>query len=194
MAERNERASARRKTSETVEATKEAARQTVDAAKEGAGAAAETAQRGASRLGEQMRDAAESLFHEQKDRMADAVHGLADALRRTADTLEREQKATVARYADQAADQIDRFSTTMRDQHMRDLLAKAESFARRQPALFIAGAVAAGIVAGRVLARPAGGAARDERATGGPPRSQHEYRPEEEPLAGYGAGMAAGPM
>ena len=192
MAERNERASARRKTSETVETTKEAARQTLDAAKEGAGA--DTAERGAARLGEQMRDAAESLLHEQKDRMASAVHDLADALRRTANTFEREQKVTAARYAGQAADQIDRFSATMRDQHMRDLLAKAEGFARRQPVLFIAGAVAAGFVVGRVFARPTGdGAAHHDRSSGGAYRHQG-YRPQEESLAGYGAGTEVGPM
>lgn len=194
MAERNERASARRKTSETVETTKEAAQQTLDAAKEGAGATAEAAQRGAARLGEQMRDAAESLLHEQKDRMADAVHDLADALRRTAGTFEHEQKATAARYAGQAADQIDRFSATMRDQQMRDLLAKAEGFARRQPVLFIAGAIAAGFVVGRILARPAGDGAAHGYQTGGGTHGQHGYLPQEESLAGYGAGTEAGPL
>jgi ElaB/YqjD/DUF883 family membrane-anchored ribosome-binding protein len=128
-------------------------RDALDQLKAQAGAAGEAAQRSVSRLGEQMREAAGSLLHEQKERVAEAVHGLAEALRQAADTLEREEKSVAARYADQAAVQIDRLSETVRRQHLRDMLASAEDFARRQPAVFIAGAMAIGFVAGRLLSR-----------------------------------------
>ncbi|HZB92942.1 MAG TPA: hypothetical protein VE397_15955 [Stellaceae bacterium] len=166
-----------------------------DAAEIGRRAAEEalgSARQGAHRFGAQMREAAQSMLDEQKIRVADAVHGLADAFRRAADTLEQEQNRTVARYADQAAAQIDRLSASVRARDVADLLAEAEDFARRQPSLFFAGAVAAGFVIGRLIARPGdgGGAARGYAMTGG----EHAYHAGEpqpgEPLAGFGPVVA----
>jgi ElaB/YqjD/DUF883 family membrane-anchored ribosome-binding protein len=132
--------------------------------KESVEAASEAAQRGAVRVGDQVRQAAESLLREQKQRVADAVHGFADALRQAAGTFERDEKRMAARYVDQAAAQIDRFSETMRRQSLQDMLASAEDIARRQPALFLTGAVAIGFVVGRVLSRPSDGRAQRAEA------------------------------
>ena len=132
--------------------------------KEAAEAASEAAQRGAARVGDQVRQAAESLLREQKERVADAVHGFAHALRQAADTFERGENQMAARYVDQAAAQIDRFSEAMRRQSLQDMVASAEDLARRQPALFLTGAVAIGFVVGRVLSRPSDG--RTPRAEG----------------------------
>jgi len=153
-----------------------------------------TARRGARRVGEQVREAAESVLHEQQERIADVVHGFADALRQTADTLERDDQRTIARYADQAAEQIDRLGETMRSRRIADMLANAEGFARREPALFMAGAVAAGFVIGRLLARPAaeGRRAAGYAMTGGEQSPHAGYRGAEEPLAGYGPVAGAG--
>jgi ElaB/YqjD/DUF883 family membrane-anchored ribosome-binding protein len=162
-----------------------------DAAEIGKRAADEaigSARQGAQRFGAQMRDAAQSVLNEQKGRVADVVHDLAEALRRTADTLEREENPAVARYADQAAAQIDRFSETMRRREFADLLAGTEDFARRRPSLFIAGAVATGFVIGRLLARPSEGdsAPRGYAMTGGEHAHHGAAEAPEEPLAGYG--------
>lgn len=167
-----------------------------DAAEIGRRAAEEvlgSARQGARRFGTQMRDAAQSVLREQKDRMADAVHGLAEALRRTADSLEREENVAVARYADQAAVQVDRWSDTVRQRDIADILAVAEDFARRQPSLFLASAVAAGFVLGRVLAPVSGGPppALGYAMTGGERAPHPGPGEEQEPSAGYGAG--AGP-
>jgi ElaB/YqjD/DUF883 family membrane-anchored ribosome-binding protein len=163
--------------------------QAVDAARETraqAAAAGAAAQRQVGRLGEQMRDAAETLVDEQKERMAVAVQGVADMLRRTADTLERENNATAAHYAGRVAAQIDRFSTTVREREIGEMVASTEAFARRQPALFIAGAVAAGFVLGRLLAR----APQRDYAAGETYR--RDYRRGDEALAGYAAGSGVG--
>lgn len=165
--------------------------QAADAAREvgaQAAAASAAAQRQVGRLGEQMRDAAESLIDEQKERMAMAVQGVADMLRRTADTLERENKATAAHYAGRVAAQIDRFSATVRERELGEMVASTEDFARRQPALFIAGAVAAGFVIGRLLARPP----RRSYVAAGPTGYQAGYRSGDEALAGYAAGSGLG--
>jgi len=122
-------------------------------------AASDALEQGAGRIGEQMRDAAEELLLEQKERAAVAVHSLAEALRQAADTFEREESRVAARYIDQAAAQIDRLSETMHRQSLQDMLASAEDIARRQPALFLTGAVAIGFVVGRVLSRAGDGRA-----------------------------------
>jgi ElaB/YqjD/DUF883 family membrane-anchored ribosome-binding protein len=119
--------------------------------------ASDAFEQGAGRIGEQMREAAEELLREQKERVAAAVHGLADALRQAAHTFEREESRITARYIDQAAAQIDRLSETMRRRSLQDMLASAEDIARRQPALFVTGAVAIGFVVGRVLSRAGDG-------------------------------------
>jgi ElaB/YqjD/DUF883 family membrane-anchored ribosome-binding protein len=164
-----------------------------DAAEIGRRAADEaigSAPQGAQRFGAQMRDAAQSVLNDQKGRVADAVHGLAEALRRTAHSLERDENPAVARYADQAAAQIDRFSETVRQRELADLLAGTEDFARRRPSLFVAGAVATGFVIGRLLARPSegGNAPRGYAMTGGEDAHHAVAEAAEEPLAGYGLG------
>lgn len=75
---------ARRKARETVETAKKAARDALGAAQEGVAEAAETARHQAGKLGDQVCEAAQSLLHDQQQRVADAVHGVADVLRRTA--------------------------------------------------------------------------------------------------------------
>ena len=187
MAERDDGAGARRARSigsalDTMRA------QAADAARDArtqATAAGIAAQRQVGRLGEQMRAAAESLVDEQKERMALVVQGVADMLRRTADTLERDNNATAADYAGRVAAQIDRVSAAVREREIGEMVASTEDFARRQPALFIAGAVAAGFVIGRLLARPPRRDSPGETYRG-------NYRSRDEALAGYAAGSGVG--
>jgi hypothetical protein len=152
---------------------------------------------GARHLGNRLRDAAQTLIHEQKDRAADAVEGLADALRQAADQLGREEKPTAARYADQAAAQVAQFSATVRAREVEELLLEVESFARRQPTLFFAGALAAGFLVGRVLSRPSNGAgngAQGYAMTGGERAMHTPVSPEAEAaMAGYGPATPMGP-
>jgi hypothetical protein len=105
----------------------------------------------AGEIVDEIRDAAAALLEEQKERAADAVHGVADALQRTAQTLDRDNMP-IAQFAARAAVRIDAFSERFRQRPWNDLMAEAEDVARRQPALFLAGAVAMGFVFGRFMA------------------------------------------
>jgi hypothetical protein len=115
-----------------------------------------TGQRGPSSPGvaeqiiDDIRDAAGSLLAEQRLRAAETVHGIAEALHRTAETLQREN-VPLAAYADHAADRVAAFSMRIREQRWSDLVADAEALAHRQPALFLAGAISLGFIAGRFL-------------------------------------------
>jgi len=116
-----------------------------------AGEAVEEARGVVGQLFGDVRHAAEEMLEERKDRAAQSVHGFAEALRRTADNL-RGENETVARYAERAAETVDRFSETLHGRRFGEMVAELDELARRQPALFLIGAVAAGFVAGRFMA------------------------------------------
>ena len=100
-------------------------------------------------------DEARALVREtaqrQKERAAEGLGGVADALHEASRKLLGGNQAATARYTDMAADQIERMSQMLRDRSLEDLVGDAEAFARRQPALFLGGALAAGFVLARVL-------------------------------------------
>jgi hypothetical protein len=97
------------------------------------------------------RSTAESLLEEQKRQVAERVSGLGEALRNAVGPLDRSKNAIIARIVGQAADRVESFARTVRDRRWNDLVADTEDFARRQPALFVFGAVATGFVVGRFL-------------------------------------------
>lgn len=152
-------------------------------------AALGTARHGARRLGEEVREAGASVLAEQKTRLVATIHGFAEALRRAGDTLGQEESPVAARCAAQAAAQLERVAATLRERQFSDILAGAESLARRQPGLFIAGAIAAGFLATRLLVPAAAPAPRRGAAPSGGERAWREGpHPADEPLAGPGWG------
>jgi len=93
---------------------------------------------------------ASSALSSQKVRAADSMKTVIDAVRQTGESL-REKNGTIAGYADSAASQLERFSTQLRDRDVSELMDEVGAFARRQPALFIGGGVALGLIAARFL-------------------------------------------
>jgi hypothetical protein len=96
-----------------------------------------------------VRDSATSLFEEQRNRAADEIAALGEALRQSARGLD--QSGSVARYADRAAQQVGDFATTLRQRSWNQLAGDVEDFGRRWPLVFIAAAVGVGFAAGRFL-------------------------------------------
>ena len=82
---------------------------------------------------------------------------IAGAVRTSGDELRGDQPQ-VASFADGAAGQVERFARYLNENSAQDLMREAEEFARRQPAIFLGGALALGLVASRFLkASPTGG-------------------------------------
>lgn len=127
-------------------------------------------------LVDRVRETASAQLSTQKDRATDGLGGLARAIRQSTQSLRDNQQETVAQYVEQAADRIDGLSTTLRDRDLTQLVADAEQFARRQPAVFIGASFVLGVLTARFL-KSSGGAGRDWR-TG--------------PRASFGRGAAAG--
>jgi hypothetical protein len=147
-------------------------------------------------LVEASRAAAEALAYEQKHRAAAQVRGIGEAVRSAAQSLERSQTPTLARYADQAANEIEHFSHLIGDRSWSEIIAETRYFARRQPWLFLFAATAAGFLAGRVLSAPANRGAGDRETYSAREASEEvtaAVASGDGKLAGQHADITAGP-
>ncbi len=115
-------------------------------------AAQEQASAFAADVGHEINKAAE----EQKTRGVDAMQGFARAISSAAGELE-DQSPTVARYVRDAAKQVDSLSNNIRGRNVTELMHAATDLARTQPAVFFAGAMAAGFALSRFLKSSATG-------------------------------------
>ena len=91
-----------------------------------------------------------SRVHEQKNRAADGLGGIADVIRSASQEL-RNENETLASYVDTASEQMKRFADQIRQKGVADLLDDVQVFARRRPALFIGGAFLLGLGIARFL-------------------------------------------
>jgi hypothetical protein len=100
---------------------------------------------------DRVRSTATATLSTQKDRATDSLGSVAQAVRQAAEPLRANQQDAIARYVDQAADQIERLSTQLRERDVSELMADAQRLARRQPAVFIGAAFTIGLLATRFL-------------------------------------------
>ena len=100
----------------------------------------------AADVGHELKETAE----QQKTRGVDALKGFAHAIETAAGELES-QSPGVARHIRNAARSVEGLSNNLRSRNVDELMHAASDLARSQPAVFIAGAVAAGFVLSRFL-------------------------------------------
>lgn len=120
------------------------------------GSSAVTSQSGASSTSNdsivgRVRDRATEQLNTQKNKATEGLGSVAHAVRDTTQRLRQENHDTVAQYVEQAADQIERFSSRLKDKDVGELMNDAQRLARRQPALFVGGAFAVGLLGARFL-------------------------------------------
>jgi hypothetical protein len=120
---------------------------------------------------DKMKHTATSQLANQKNRAADGLGSVAQAVRQSSQHLRDNQQDTIARFTDQAADQIDRFNQTLRDKDIAELFDDVQQMARRQPALFIGGAFAVGLLASRFFKSSASEQRREWRG----PSPERQY-------------------
>jgi hypothetical protein len=109
------------------------------------------AQEKAGQLVDQAKDQVKTQLSSQKERAAGTLGSVAEALRQTGENLRQGEQAPVGDLASSAANWIDQFSGSLRDKDVDQMLAEAESFARRNPTVFIGSAFALGFLAARFL-------------------------------------------
>lgn len=124
---------------------------TVDQARQATSNLTEQAKQKVTEGVDQAKQQAKSALDEQKSRTAEQLGGIAGALRQTGEQLQEQDNAMVAQYAQGAADQIERFSNYLQTADVSELWRETQNLARRQPELFVAGALAGGFLLARFL-------------------------------------------
>lgn len=111
----------------------------------------------AGQVYDKVAEQASSQIDTQKDNLAQGLSNIADSIRqfgdnvRTSDTQQTPIANLTTRYGDSLADQVEQLSDYLEKKDLRELVKDVEVFARRNPAIFIGGAFALGIVAARFL-------------------------------------------
>jgi hypothetical protein len=106
---------------------------------------------GGTRLMDRVRQGATTQLSTQKNKATDGIGSVAQAVRQTTQHLRNSQHDTIARYVDEAANQLERVSNRLREKDVGELLRDAQQFARRRPAVFIGSAFAIGLLGARFL-------------------------------------------
>lgn len=94
---------------------------------------------------------AENYFNQQRDNAAEQSHKFTSVLQKMADEFDNQQQPYFSKQARKFADTTERFSSSLRDKDLRTVCNEAQSFSRREPALFVGGLIAAGFLATRFL-------------------------------------------
>lgn len=105
----------------------------------------------AHEVGEAAQHQAEGYFNQQRDNAAEQSHKLTGVLQKMADEFDNQQQPFFSKQARKFADTTERFSHNLRDKDLRGVCNEAQSFSRREPALFIGGVIAAGFLVSRFL-------------------------------------------
>lgn len=137
----------------------------------------------------ELADQARHLAEEQKGRGAERLNGVARAVHSAASEFERDLPQA-AGYIHEAASQIERASTAVREKSIEDIVAAIDDFARRQPVAFFGGSVLAGFVLSRFLKSSASlgaGAGRGASSQSRAEESGPGFPPDDDRIAAGGA-------
>lgn len=96
-------------------------------------------------------DEARGFASDQKDYAAGQLGSIADAVARVSEELEQQNQVSLARYAREIGNGMRGLSETARDSSVDELVHKAQSFGRRNPAAFLGAAALLGFAASRFL-------------------------------------------
>jgi len=100
-------------------------------------------------VAEQGKQQASSLLSNQVNSAADRLASMADTFRTVSQQSRENGQEMPAEFANRAGTQVERVANYLREKDVDDLIGDAEGYARRQPALFLGGAFALGLLAAR---------------------------------------------
>jgi hypothetical protein len=96
-----------------------------------------------------VRDKAHEQIDSQKERATGALGAVAGAVRNATQELRERGQTGLAGHVNRAADEIERWTSRLRDQDLDDAVRDVQQFARRKPAIFLGVAFGAGVLAAR---------------------------------------------
>lgn len=86
-----------------------------------------------------------------KNRAADTLDSIAQSLVFSGQQLRAQDQQRIGRYAEQAANKVEELADYLQNTSAGELADRVESFARREPAIFLGGAFALGLFGARFL-------------------------------------------
>ncbi|MBA3451163.1 MAG: hypothetical protein H0T18_08120 [Chloroflexia bacterium] len=123
------------------------------------------AQDQAVKLVSMAREQATSQVTTQKERAAGMLGALGTALQDTGRQVREQDDTAMADYIDMAAEQVEQLASMLKEQDISQLIDTAQQFARRQPMMFVAAAIAVGFIGTRFMkstSQPADGASSSD--------------------------------
>jgi len=108
-------------------------------------------QQKAGQIVDQVRTQVVSQLESQKDRASEGLTSVAHALRQSGQHLREQDQQAISDYAERAAGAIEQFSGSMSRYSVPEIFGELESFAHRQPALFLGSTFVLGFLAMRFL-------------------------------------------
>jgi hypothetical protein len=105
----------------------------------------------AERIAQEASAAGRDIMDRQRASVASELDSIVKALHKTAGALKDEHQDSFANYAERAADGLSKFARDMRDKDVGELVHRINDYARRQPGVFLGGAVATGFLLSRFL-------------------------------------------
>ncbi|WP_346795594.1 hypothetical protein R5M92_09025 [Halomonas sp. Bachu 37] len=112
---------------------------------------------------------AENLFSQQRDNAAEQAGKFSSVFQKMADEFDNQQQPYFSEKARKLADTTDRFTQNLRNRDLQSICNDAQSYSRREPALFIGGAIAAGFLVSRFLRS----SSQHQSASGSQPGTVH---------------------
>jgi hypothetical protein len=125
-------------------------------AKEKAGQVAGQAQEKAQEAGQQVRGRVSDQVDQRSTQAGEQIRGSADDVRSFAQQLREQGKDKPAQYAEQAAERAERVGGYLQDADGDRILRDVEDFGRRNPWAVVAGGIALGFAASRMLKASSG--------------------------------------
>jgi hypothetical protein len=156
--------------------------------------ASETGRQARGLLGD-VRDQAREQAAAQQHKTVEGLHTLAAQLDEMA--AKSGESGIATKLAQEASHRLHGAASWLERRQPDDLLNEIRDFARRRPTMFLLGAAAAGVVAGRLTRGLTAQAGRGQAASAAPPAGETGWRPDGpvpagEQLSAYGYGPATG--
>jgi hypothetical protein len=112
---------------------------------------ASQAQQIAGDLAGQVRQEASARLSGQIEQVVHSLGGASDAFRGVGVQLRQQEQGMLAGYAERAAETVQNAASYLEGKELDEIVHDVEDFARRQPAVFLGGAFALGLLASRFL-------------------------------------------
>ena len=102
-------------------------------------------------IADQVKDQASAVAQQQMTSAAEGLESAAGAVNAVGDRLRENHLGELSQYTDLAAEQIEKLAGWLRTTTPEEIAHDIEDFAKKQPAVFVAGALALGLIGVRFL-------------------------------------------